>query len=181
MILCLNLNHLRICDCSQKYDRHIFSWTLYRHFKSIWLKVDIFLIVTYQVNVQYVKLIWPLYFMFAWYSFFTDILILKTNWLSWIPQSLFVIMTSHIASHNADAFHYGDVIMGAMTSQITSLTIVYSTVYSGADQRKHPSSASLAIVRGIHWGPMNSPHKWPVTPKMFPFDDIIRSLTLSIM
>ena len=46
--------------------------------------------------------------------------------------------------------HYTDVIMGAMASQITSLTIVYSTVYSGADQRKHQSSASLAFVRGIH-------------------------------
>ena len=47
--------------------------------------------------------------------------------------------------------HYNDVIMGTMTSQITSLTIAYSTVYSGADQRKHQSSASLAFVRGIHW------------------------------
>ena len=63
--------------------------------------------------------------------------------------------------------------MGAMASQITSLTIVYSTVYSGADQRKHQSSASLAFVWGIHWWPVNSPHKWPVTRKMFPFDDVI--------
>ena len=63
--------------------------------------------------------------------------------------------------------------MGAMVSQITSLTIVYSTVYSGADQRKHQSPASLAFVRGIHQWPVNSPHKWPVTRKMFPFDDII--------
>ena len=70
------------------------------------------------------------------------------------------------------AMHY-DVIMGAMASQITSLTIVYSTVYSGADQRKHQSSTSLAFVRGIHRGPVNSPHKWPVTRKMFPFDDVI--------
>ena len=61
--------------------------------------------------------------------------------------------------------------MGAMASQITSLTIVYSTVYSGAD--KKISSASLAFVRGIHRWPVNSPHKWPVTRKMFPFDDVI--------
>ena len=40
-------------------------------------------------------------------------------------------------------------------------------------QRKHQSSASLAFVRGIHWGPVNFPHKWPVTRKMFPFDDVI--------
>ena len=65
-----------------------------------------------------------------------------------------------------------DVTMGAIASQITSLTIVYSTVYSGADQSKHQSSASLAFVWGIHRGPMNSPHKWPVTRKMFPFDDV---------
>ena len=63
--------------------------------------------------------------------------------------------------------------MGAMASQIASLTIVCSTVYSGADQRKHQSSASLAFVRGIHRWPVNSPHKWSVTRKMFPFDDVI--------
>ena len=57
--------------------------------------------------------------------------------------------------------YYGDVIMGAIASQITSLTIVYSTVYSDADQRKHQSSA------------VNSPHKLPVTRKKFPFDDVI--------
>ena len=69
--------------------------------------------------------------------------------------------------------HYSDVIMGAMASQITSLTIVYSTVYSGAQKRKHQISASLAFVRGIHRWPMRSPHKLPVTWKMFPFDDVI--------
>ena len=73
----------------------------------------------------------------------------------------------------ADSSHYSDVIMGSVASQITSLTIVYSTVYSDADQRKHQSSASLAFVRGIHRGPVNSPHKWPVMQKMFPFDDVI--------
>ena len=71
--------------------------------------------------------------------------------------------------------HYIDVIMTTMASQITSLTVAYSTVYSDADQRKHQSSASLAFVRGIHRGPVNSPHKWPVTRKMFPFDDVIMS------
>ena len=63
--------------------------------------------------------------------------------------------------------------MMAIASQITSLTIVYSAVYSGAHQRKHQSSASLAFVQGIHRGPVNSPHKWPVSRKMFPFDDVI--------
>ena len=72
--------------------------------------------------------------------------------------------------------HYGDVIMSVIASQITSLTIIYSIIYSGADQRKHQSSASLAFVRGIYRWPVNSPHKWPVTRKMLPFDDVIISL-----
>ena len=63
--------------------------------------------------------------------------------------------------------------MSTMASQITSLTIVCPTIYSGADQRKQQSSASLAFVLGIHRGPVNSPHKWPVTGKMFPFDNVI--------
>ena len=69
--------------------------------------------------------------------------------------------------------HYNDVIMSAMVAPITSLTIVYSTVNSGADQRKHQSSVSLAFARGIHRWPMNSPHKGPVTRKILPFDDVI--------
>ena len=60
--------------------------------------------------------------------------------------------------------------MDTIASQITSLTTVYSTVYSGADQRKHQNSALLAFVRGIHRGPV---HKWPVARKMFSFDDVI--------
>ena len=70
-------------------------------------------------------------------------------------------------------YHYCDVMMGAMTSQITRLTIVYLTLHSGADQRKYQSFASLAFVRGIHRWPVNCPHKWPVTRKMFSFDGII--------
>ena len=66
--------------------------------------------------------------------------------------------------------------MGTVASQITSRTIVYTTVYSDADQSKHQSSASLAFVWGIHRGPVNSPLKWPVTRKMLPFDDVIMSM-----
>ena len=82
-------------------------------------------------------------------------------------------ITSNVELWYFFVVHYDDVIMGAMASQITSLTIVDSTVYHGADQSKHQSSASLAFVWGIHRGPVNSPHKWPVTRKMFPFDDVI--------
>ena len=74
--------------------------------------------------------------------------------------------------------HYSDVIMGAMASQITSLKIVCSTIYLGADKSKHQSSTSLAFVRGIYRWPMNSPQKWPVTRKMFPFDDVIMAIAL---
>ena len=74
--------------------------------------------------------------------------------------------------------HYSGVIMGEITSQITSLTIVYSIVYSGADQRKHQSSESLAqrdciqslwqaFVRGIHRRPASN-----INWKKFPFDDV---------
>ena len=61
--------------------------------------------------------------------------------------------------------HYNDVIMSVMASQITSLTTVYSTVYS-----TH-RSVSRAFVSPR--SPVNSPHKSPVTRKMFPFDDVI--------
>ena len=70
--------------------------------------------------------------------------------------------------------------MGAIASQLTSLSIVYSIVDSGADQRKYQSSASLAFVWGIHRWPVNSPHKKPVTRKMFPFDDVIMNIDVSI-
>ena len=70
--------------------------------------------------------------------------------------------------------HNTDAIMSAMASEITSLTIVYSSIYSGADQRKHQSSASLAFVREF-----TGDHKWPVTRKKFPFDDVIMSGTFT--
>ena len=75
--------------------------------------------------------------------------------------------------HPSVTQHYNGIIMGAMASQITSVSIVYSTVYSGADQRKHQSSASLAFVMGIHRWLVNCPHKGAVTRKMYPFDDVI--------
>ena len=81
-------------------------------------------------------------------------------------------------SHGISHSHYDDVIMTMLASQITSLAVIYSIVYSGVNQRKHQSSASLAFVREIHRGPVNFPHKWPVTRKMFPFDDVIMVISL---
>ena len=69
--------------------------------------------------------------------------------------------------------HYSDVIMSAMASEITGVSIFCLTVCSSADQRKRQSSASPAFVRGIHRGAVDSPHTGPVTRKTFPFDDVI--------
>ena len=66
--------------------------------------------------------------------------------------------------------HYGDVMVNTMASPITSVSIIYLTLCSRPDKRKYQSAASLALVRGI---PVNSPHKRPVTQKIFPFADVI--------
>ena len=92
-------------------------------------------------------------------------------WMSICKSKAFTVVIN--LHHYNDVTHYGDVIMTMMASQITSLKIVYSAVYSGADQRKHQSPASLAFLRGIHRWPVNSPRKGPVPRKMFPFDDVI--------
>ena len=77
--------------------------------------------------------------------------------------------------HSRFSVHYSDVIMNEMASQITNLTIVYS----GADKRKHQSSASLALVRGIRRWPVNCPHKGSTTRTIFSFDDVIMVLALA--
>ena len=69
--------------------------------------------------------------------------------------------------------HYIDVIMTTVASQITSLVVVYSIVYSGADERKHQKLCVTGLCTGNSPGPVNSPHKGPVTLEMFPFDDVI--------
>ena len=79
----------------------------------------------------------------------------------------------HKKSYNMEYLHYSDLIMSTIASKTIGVLIVYSTVCSGADQRKHQSSASLALVRGLHRWPVKSPPKGPVTRKIFPFDEII--------
>ena len=71
------------------------------------------------------------------------------------PWRIFNVSLVSVYAGTRDIFwnliiHNNDVIMTTMASQITTLTLVYSTVYSDADRRKHPSSASLAFVWGIH-------------------------------
>ena len=82
--------------------------------------------------------------------------------VEYIPRIMYMVLCSLQWHHN-----------GTMASQITSLMIVYSAVYSDTDERKHQSSVSLAFVRGINRWPVNW-HKGPVTRKMFPFGDVIR-------
>ena len=69
--------------------------------------------------------------------------------------------------------HHYNVMMRAISSQITEVSIVYSTVCSGVHRRKHQSSASLAFLRRIQRWPVNSPLKGPVTRKCF---HLMRSL-----
>ena len=120
---------------------------------------------------------------FGWYASF-DVLpqiSVRNLFCVWyIPQNIDIVSEMEMfsfwclftAPDIVKMTHYSEVIMVA-ASQITSLTIVFSIVYSDTDQRKHQSSASLAFVGEIHRGPVNSLHKWPVTWKMFPFDDVI--------
>ena len=114
----------------------------------------------------------------SWYNLWHNIgssRLKHVYWFRTVQSSFFIVWILYACSIRSSLSigvdqifceHYSDVIMGTIASQITSFTIVYSTVYSDADQRKHQSSASLAFVRGIHRGPVNSPHKWPVTRKM---------------
>ena len=80
---------------------------------------------------------------------------------------------SLVTPYGVKHFHCGDAIMSTMASQIISLSIVCSTVCSGADQRKTSKLRVTGLCVGNSPEPVNSPHKGPVTRKMFPFDDVI--------
>ena len=101
----------------------------------------------------------------------------QTQDCSSIPS--FILSNQHVFFFSKSKFRTWldnwEQLLCTIVSQITSLTIVYQTIYSDADQRKYQSSVSLVFVWGIHWRPVNSPHKWPVAWKMFPFDDVIMS------
>ena len=96
-----------------------------------------------------------------------------TSVLAMFTSMLWWLLSCHVS-------HYSAVTMSPMAYLITSVSFVYSTVSSDADQRKHQSSSSLTFVTGIHRWPVNSPHKGPVTRKRFPIDDAIMHGTLRI-
>ena len=131
-------------------------------------------IVTSQLrDTEISKLCKPSWYFTTQFSKSAELAYCQAKPRTWQCHKCLVQSVSNSGARLTKPTHYNDVIMSMIVSQITSLTIVYSTDYSGADQRKHQSSASLAFVRRIHRGPVNSPHKGPVTRKMFPFDDVI--------
>ena len=94
------------------------------------------------------------------------VLILQIMWASKVLKTqhytcIRMTFSNRVFYRGRKSTHYRDIIMTIMTS----LTTVYSIIYSGTDQRKRQSYTSLAFVRGIH--------RWPVTWKTFPFDDTI--------
>ena len=133
--------------------------------------VIIFVHYFYCFTVSFVG-IWPILWSKSWLDSLVklDVIWLLCHICNGFNSEMGCRLESGICAYTV---HYSDVIMGAIASQITSIASVYSTVYSGADQRKHQSSVSLAFVGGIHRWPVNSPRKWPVTRKRFPFDEVI--------
>ena len=85
-------------------------------------------------------------------TFHNHVMASRNTWTALVFKTLYRLLLIEcilkIECHSAG--HYNDVIIGKMASQITSLTIVYSTVYLSADLWKHQTSAPLAFVRGIH-------------------------------
>ena len=117
------------------------------------------------------------------YQYFPSMLIW---WFSHILRSSFdyiwkfvntdFLSASEVAlndTHEKTALHYSDIMMGAIASQITSPTIFYSTDYSDAEQRKRQTPRHWPLCGEFLPGTGEFPHKWPVTRKMFPFDDVI--------
>ena len=123
------------------------------------LKRDVPYVGFHQGNIRF-----PLWSSRRWIFFYN--VLFTTEWIPTRIPSLWLLYSA------LGDIHYSDVVMSAMASQITSVSIVCSTVCSDANQRKHQSSASLAFVREIHRA-MDSHHKEPVTLKMFQFDDVI--------
>ena len=148
----------------------ITSWVNF-HFSNTqaWVRNSTPPLVSFSWNVDKMSAIFGTKFSVVFHNF-VFICVIKFLW------EVFVKSCPLMQKLANQTKHYSDVIMNVMASQITSLMIVYSTVYSSADQRKHKSPASLAFVWKIRWWPVNSPHKGPVTRKLFPFDDVIMKI-----
>ena len=155
----------RICECEEGGFSNS-KWLSYHLYNNRPTKYSKELTVNGRDGYMLVMFLIGKYLIYTWFCF--DSFCLDGNFLSFIIiwYGLYtLILQDHITSTASGvtqvyrpiqnttkvwAMHYIDVIMTTMASQITSLTVVYSTVYSDADQRKHQSSASLAFVWGIH-------------------------------
>ena len=137
-----------------------------------WLSTNFFLSQPNSIKCQGVSYIsqLPWYFLIKYHSITETY---SGSELPGIPHQVPVTKMGQVSRIvHACVLHYSDVIKGASASQITSLTIVYSTVYSDAD--KKTSKLRVTGLCAGNWpGPVNSSHKCPVTRKMFPFDDVI--------
>ena len=125
--------------------------------------------ISYQFHQKFIRSSYELHTIRINFIWTSREFCMKFTWNTNVLLTKFI----RLIFHTNFICHYDDVIMTMLASQITSLPVVCSIVYSDVNQRKHQSSASLAFVREIHRGPVNFPHKWPVTRKMFPFDDVI--------
>ena len=120
-----------------------------------------------------------IYLRFYWIYLFRK----SSSISTWIYVSLNYVMFGTSKTYSLLPWvvtnHYDDVIMGAIAFQITSLTIVSSTAYSDADQRKHQSSASLAFVQRIHREAGEFPALWQMASdaEISPFNDVIIKIT----
>ena len=155
------------CLCPIHWSQ-VLSWEWRCSCSSTIRRCSYYIWVINNFITYYVRLI-----LEVWGICFSIILIHPYRHRYWIYTYIYNVASVNSMAVGMRSWHYNDVIMSVMVSQITSLMIVYSTFYSGEDQRKHQSSTSLAFVWRIHRWPLNSRHKWPVTRKMFPFDDVI--------
>ena len=147
----------------------------YRISLSESIHLEVIFVYLWELEFDLRKLLFCLFqHLFVAANLKTTVLIMLSLCFIWKSMKNLHPRLRAIRRHIVD---FNDVIMSAVASQITKLTIVCSTVYAGVEQRKHQSTASLAFVRGIHRWPVNSPHKGPVTQKKFPFDDVIMLTT----
>ena len=125
-----------------------------------------------------ILLIWPLgtnfnEILIEIYIFSFKKMHLKMSSVKWRPFCLGLNVLKMVNVSSGGPSHYSDVMMRVKVFQVIGVLIVCSIVRSDADQRKYKNSAPLVFVRRIHRWPVDSPHKGPVTRKMFPFDDVI--------
>ena len=128
---------------------------------SIWWWYDDLIIylrslkgVTWWNRIPYIAYKIPFIIDFMW-----DTHSIEYNWQACdvsvaFKQLCIIMLTRWRNAPYKQIRHYSDIIMSTRTSQITDVSIVWSTVCSGVDQTRHQSSTSLTFVRestGDRW------------------------------